>query len=129
MKTFLTLLILFITILVNGQSFPESAMVDYFTDNGLSASVKTMQHPSGEYYKDVTYIAYQGPTEDPYVAAYNHTTGKWTGPFKAGESVLTGREPGMIDNHGKPAYYLLYGGTYGTEAWRTKAGYLLSLDR
>ena len=103
MKTFATTLILLFLLLITGQSCQEPALVDYFTDNGLGAAVKTMQHPAGEYYKGVTYIAYQGPTEDPYVAAYNHRTRKWKGPFKAGESVLTGKEPGMIDNHGKPA--------------------------
>ena len=77
--------------------------VDYFADNGYSNTVGTMQHPAGEYYKGVTYVAYQGPLEDPYVAAYEHATGKWSGPFKAGESIL-GKTPGAkIDNHGKPA--------------------------
>jgi len=122
MKTFATLFILFNALLVTGQSIPDSTLVDYFTDQGLSGAVKTMQHPAGEYQKGVTYIAYQGPTEDPYVAAYNHTKGKWTGPFKAGESVLTGKEPGVIDNHGKPALviddegfiHLVFGGHGGT---------------
>jgi len=77
--------------------------VDYFTDNGYGNPVETIQHPAGEYHKDVTYIAYQGPLEDPYVAAYDHAAGKWSGPFKAGESVL-GKSPGAkIDDHGKPA--------------------------
>jgi len=77
--------------------------VDYFTDNAFSNAVATVQHPAGEYYKGVTYVAYQGPLEDAYVAAYEHATAKWTGPFKAGESIL-GKTPGAkIDNHGKPA--------------------------
>jgi len=77
--------------------------VDYFTDNGFSNTISTMQHPAGEYYKGVTYIAYQGPLEDPYVAAYNHAANEWSGPFKAGISTL-GKTPGAkIDNHGKPA--------------------------
>jgi len=47
-------------------------------------------------------VAYQGPLEDPYVAAYDHATAEWSGPFKAGESIL-GKTPGAkIDNHGKP---------------------------
>jgi len=95
--------------------------VDYFTNNGYSNTVGTMQHPAGEYYKGVTYVAYQGPLEDPYVAAYEHATGKWSGPFKAGESIL-GKTPGAkIDNHGKPALivdgegyiHLVFGGHGG----------------
>jgi hypothetical protein len=31
---------------------------DYFTDDGFNAPIKTMQHPSSEYYNGVTYIAY-----------------------------------------------------------------------
>ena len=100
-----------------------SDTVDYFTNNGFSGAVKTMQHPSGEYYKGVTYVAYQGPLEDPYVAAYEHSTGKWSGPFKAGESIM-GKTPGAkIDNHGKPALivddegyiHLVFGGHGGLD--------------
>jgi len=99
----------------------DQGVVDYFTDNGLSNTVKTMQHPAGEYYKGVTYVSYQGPLEDPYVAAYRHVTGEWLGPFKAGISTL-GKTPGKkIDNHGKPAMmiddlgyiHLIFGGHGG----------------
>ena len=95
--------------------------VDYFADNAYSNAVATVQHPAGEYYKGVTYVAYQGPLEDPYVAAYDHTIGRWSGPFKAGESIL-GKTPGAkIDNHGKPAMviddagyiHLVFGGHGG----------------
>ncbi len=98
-----------------------SDTVDYFTNNGFSNTVSTMQHPAGEYYKGVTYVAYQGPLEDPYVASYEHATGKWSGPFKAGDSIL-GKTPGAkIDNHGKPALvvdgegyiHLVFGGHGG----------------
>lgn len=126
-KSIATLLILFSASLVLGQSAQETVMVDYFTDNGLGAAVKTIQHPAGEFHKGVTYVCYQGPTEDPYVAAYDHNTGKWIGPFKAGESVLSGKEPGIIDNHGKPAMiiddegfiHLVFGGHGGTPALGT----------
>jgi hypothetical protein len=95
--------------------------VDFFTNNGYSNTVKTMQHPPGEYYKGVTYVAYQGPMEDPYVASYEHATGEWSGPYRAGLSVL-GKTPGeKIDNHGKPALivddegyiHLVFGGHGG----------------
>ncbi|NIP16728.1 MAG: hypothetical protein GWM87_00115, partial [Xanthomonadales bacterium] len=95
--------------------------MDYFADNGYSNTVSTMQHPAGEHYEGVTYVAYQGPLEDPYVAAYDHAADQWTGPFKAGESIL-GKTPGAgIDNHGKPALvvdaqgyiHLVFGGHGG----------------
>jgi hypothetical protein len=95
--------ILFCTLLLTGQSLQNTKFVDYFTDNGFSNTVGTMQHPAGEYYKGVTYVCFQGPLEDAYVAAYNHSTKKWVGPFKAGVSML-GKTPGdKIDNHGKPS--------------------------
>jgi len=98
--------------------------VDYFTDNGYGSPVKTMQHPSGEYYKGVTYVAYQGPLEDPYVASYHHETRKWTGPYKAGVSVLGKNAKAKLDNHGKPAMiiddagyiHLVFGGHGGLES-------------
>ena len=81
-------------------------------------------------WQDTTYIAYQGPHEDPYIAAYNHSTQTWQGPIHAGVSLLghdtdprqmhdgrvtsktlaklgTGGEAAYTkfaaDNHGKPA--------------------------
>jgi hypothetical protein len=124
MRIYLILLIVCNTLFVTGQNIDDNILVDYFTDNGLSSAVKTMQHPAGEYYKGITYVAYQGPTVDPYVAAYDHTRGKWTGPFKAGESILIHKEPGMIDSHGKPAMiidddgyiHLVFGGHGGMPA-------------
>ncbi|MFV9551386.1 BNR-4 repeat-containing protein [Algibacter sp. PT7-4] len=82
-----------------------SEMVDYFADNGFGNAVAIVQHPSGVYHKGVTYVAYQGELEDPYVASYNHNTKEWKGPFKAGVSEM-GKDPNRkkkIDNHGKPA--------------------------
>lgn len=117
------------TLSVTGQSLQESTILDYFTDNGLSNAVATIQHPAGQYYKGATYAAYQGPLEDPYVAAYDHATAKWSGPFKAGESIL-GKTPGAkIDNHGKPAMiiddagyiHLIFGGHGGLPRHGTNA--------
>ncbi len=100
-------------------------MEDYFSDDALGNPIGTLQHPSGEYYKGVTYLAYQGPLEDPYVCAYNHRTGKWTGPVKAGVSLMGksrgSTPPKKIDNHGKPAMvidsqgyiHLMFGGHGG----------------
>ncbi len=33
--------------------------VDYFTDNGFGNPSTTLQHPTGEFYKGTTYLAYQ----------------------------------------------------------------------
>ena len=85
----------------------RGANVDYFADNGFGKPLSTLQHPSGEHFKTTTYIAYQGPHEDAYVAAYNHSTKKWSGPVLAGVSPM-GKTPdpvdnNEVDNHGKPA--------------------------
>jgi len=83
------------------------AEVSFFADNGYGNVLSTLQHPVGEHHQGVTYVAYQGPHEDPYVAAHVHATGAWVGPFRAGISTM-GKSPdqidkGELDNHGKPA--------------------------
>lgn len=113
----------FITlILLNLIAFAQKkSNVDNFASNALGNPVTGN---AGEYYKGVTYVTYQGPLEDPYVAAYNHKTKTWTGPFKAGTSLL-GKTPGKkTDNHGKPTLvvdgngyiHLVFGGHGGTPA-------------
>jgi hypothetical protein len=115
------LLALFLT----GAVLPAEP-VDHFADNGFAKPLSTMQHPCAEYFKGVTYIAYQGPHEDPYVCAYNHATRTWTGPVKAGTSTL-GKTPDPtvpdeVDNHGRPALlvdadgyiHLVFGGHGGS---------------
>lgn len=87
--------------------FCLAANVDYFADNGYGNTLSTEQHPTGEHFNGVTYIAYQGPHEDPYVAAYVHAAGRWIGPVQAGVNTM-GKAPdqidkGELDNHGKPA--------------------------
>ena len=100
MKFLLSLILFCNALFVTGQDASDKKYVDYFTDNGFSSAVTGH---AGEYYKGVTYIAYQGPLEDPYVVAYNHKTDTWQGPFKAGTSVL-GKTPNQkTDNHGKPS--------------------------
>lgn len=105
------------------NSHAEEVMVDYFSDNGLSNAVAPIQHPAGEHHNGVTYIAYQGTLEDPYVVAYNHHTETWTGPYQAGTSDM-GKDPSRkIDNHGKPALivddkgyiHIVFGGHGGME--------------
>jgi len=96
--------------------------LDYFTDDGFFSPVKTMQHPSSEYFNGITYIAYQGQHEDAYVCAYNHNEEKWYGPYRAGVSLLGDGFP-KIDNHGRPTLvvsndgyiHLFYGGHGGLD--------------
>ena len=92
-------------ILAEGKAV--AADVEYFTDNGLDNAVASIQHPSAMQFNGKTYIAYQGPHEDPYVCVYDHAKQIWQGPVRAGVSWLgltpdpTDRKE--IDNHGKPA--------------------------
>lgn len=99
-------------------------MVDHFADNAWGNALAVVQHPAGEHRDGITYVSYQGPLEDPYVASYNHDTGEWIGPFKAGISAM-GKDPDRakkIDNHGKPTMiiddagyiHVFYGGHGGT---------------
>ncbi|WAJ71959.1 BNR-4 repeat-containing protein [Catenovulum adriaticum] len=103
----------------------EQTKVDYFADNALGNALAVVQHPAGIHLDGVTYVSYQGPLEDPYVASYNHKTKKWQGPFKAGISELgkSPDQPKKIDNHGKPTMliddlgyvHIFFGGHGGDE--------------
>lgn len=100
----------------------EGDRVDFFSDSGFGNAVAVVQHPAGVHHEGVTYVTYQGPLEDPYVASYDHETDEWSGPFKAGVSDM-GKDPerGKIDNHGKPSMiidqagyvHLVFGGHGG----------------
>lgn len=104
---------------------PSVEKVDYFADDALQNALAVVQHPAGIHKDGITYVSYQGPKEDPYVASYNHNTGTWQGPFKAGESEL-GKDltqPKNIDNHGKPTmiiddlgYIHIFFGGHGGDA-------------
>ncbi|VGO13436.1 hypothetical protein PDESU_01993 [Pontiella desulfatans] len=91
-----------------GSSLAAESDVEYFTDNGYGNPTATMQHPSGEYFEGTTYVAYQGPHEDPYVCSYEHSAKKWAGPYQAGVNLM-GQEydaitrEGKVDNHGRPS--------------------------
>lgn len=83
----------------------KNEKVDFFADNGYGNAVAVVQHPAGIYHDGITYVCYQGPQEDSYVASYNHETKEWQGPFKVGISEM-GKDPTRkkkIDNHGKPS--------------------------
>lgn len=82
-----------------------------------------MTHPVGEYFEGVTYLAYQGPHEDPYVCSYNHTSKQWKGPIRAGINLMGfyPDRPTLTDDHGRPTLtmtsdghiHLFYGGHGG----------------
>lgn len=95
----------------------------FFAEDGYGEGVAVVQHPAGAHINGVTYVSYQGALEDPYVAAYNHQTGEWSGPYKAGSSIL-GKDPSKkIDSHGKPTMlidnegyiHIFYGGHGGVK--------------
>lgn len=98
----------------------SSETVPYFTDNGFGNSLLST---NGVHHEGITYVCYQGPLEDAWVASYNHETGEWTGPFLAGVSLM-GKDPtrARIDDHGQPSMvlddaghlHLAYGGHGGT---------------
>ena len=103
----------------------EAQRVDYFADNGFGNAVAVVQHPAGIYHNGITYVCYQGPLEDPYVASYNHNTEEWKGPYKAGVSEM-GKDPSRkTDNHGKPSMliddagyiHITFGGHGGTKKY------------
>mmetsp|Transcript_20885 Transcript_20885/g.47408 ORF Transcript_20885/g.47408 Transcript_20885/m.47408 type:complete len:530 (+) Transcript_20885:149-1738(+) len=77
----------------------------FFASNGFGKIFNSSSRPNGEYFRGTTYIAYQGPHEDPYVVAYIHSTQKWIGPIKAGVNQLgdLSNDQNKHDDHGKPA--------------------------
>ena len=97
----------------------------HFAGNGFGEGVAVVQHPAGEFHMGKTYVSYQGPLEDPYVASYDHESGTWEGPYQAGVSQL-GKGPefaNKIDSHGKPTMliddagyiHIFYGGHGGSK--------------
>ncbi|WP_111977599.1 BNR-4 repeat-containing protein [Algibacillus agarilyticus] len=108
----------------HNASSQNANKVDHFADNAIGNALAVVQHPAGVHLDGITYVSYQGPLEDPYVAAYNHQTDTWQGPFKAGVSAL-GKDPKSkkIDNHGKPTMliddlgyiHIFFGGHGGTK--------------
>ena len=83
----------------------SESKVDHFANNGFGNAVAIVQHPAGIYHQGITYVCYQGPLEDPYVASYNHETNEWKGPYQAGVSEMgkDSTRKKKIDNHGKPS--------------------------
>ncbi|WP_111979978.1 BNR-4 repeat-containing protein [Algibacillus agarilyticus] len=115
------LLILSVSTLLLAFTSQAATMADYFTDNGFGNSVA---YSPGVHHGNVTYITYQGPKENPWVASYNHKTKKWAGPYRAGHSILGDGDVTKIDNHGRPSLvvdkagyiHVFYGGHGGDTA-------------
>ena len=42
------------------------------------------------------YLAYQGPAEGAYLAAYNHTSKVWKGPVKVLDNPMGGVNPELV---------------------------------
>ncbi len=100
----------------------NTQFVEYFADNAVGNPLAIVQHPAAIHQNGLTYVSYQGPKEDPFVATYDHRTKEWKGPFKAGTSELGRRDGGKkFDNHGKPTMlidnegyiHIFYGGHGG----------------
>ncbi len=79
-----------------------AAVVDFFDAAAAPEAILSEMalHPASVRVGDVTYIAYQGPGYDPYVAAYDESAGEWTGPIRAGVNPL------VLDTHGAPSLYV-----------------------
>jgi putative cell wall-binding protein len=52
---------------------------------------------------DVTYVVYQGRNQDPYISAYDRSTGEWSGPHKVGDNPLADGSNPFQEAHGAPA--------------------------
>ncbi|MBN2405033.1 MAG: cell wall-binding repeat-containing protein [Coriobacteriia bacterium] len=74
----------------------------YFARNGGQEAILSGMaiNPAAIRVGNVTYLAYQGPGFDPYVASYESATGVWRGPTRVGTNPL------KLDAHGAPALYL-----------------------
>ncbi|MFP3427984.1 hypothetical protein R0J88_23480, partial [Pseudoalteromonas sp. SIMBA_162] len=60
-----------VALLLTGCSHYKSSnaeYVDYFANDAIGNPLAIVQPPAGIYHDGVTYVSYQGPLEDPYVA-------------------------------------------------------------
>ncbi len=97
-------------------------MADFFAkDTSGQAVYEDMAiKPQAIHRNGVTYIAYQGWLNDPYVIGYVHATETWDGPYKVGDNPLNaGGNP--LNTHGAPALHIdqaghlhVFWGAHGT---------------
>ncbi|HAL30965.1 MAG TPA: hypothetical protein DCP20_09680 [Coriobacteriia bacterium] len=81
---------------------PASAKsVPYFARDAAQEAVLSEMAlgPAAIEAEGVTYLAYQGPGFDPYIASYEASSQSWTAPIRIG------RNPLRLDAHGAPALY------------------------
>ncbi len=67
-------------------------------ENGIFGQM--VDQPQAVHHGNVTYVAYQGPGLDPYIAAYHWDTKTWEGPVKAAVNAQT------TDAHGSPSIFV-----------------------
>lgn len=80
------------------------ALVDFFEAEAAQEAMlsEMTTHPAALRVGSVTYIAYQGPGFDPYVAGWDSASGRWLGPYRAGVKP----NPLVLDSHGGPAMFV-----------------------
>ncbi|MDO8879526.1 MAG: cell wall-binding repeat-containing protein [Coriobacteriia bacterium] len=85
-----------------GASPASAAVVGYFARDGAQEAILSEMaiHPAALRVGSVTYLGYQGPGFDPYVAAYDEGSDAWHGPRRIGTNPL------RLDAHGAPSLYL-----------------------
>ncbi len=102
-----TLVALSLVLAAMPTTFAQAFRADYFvSDTSGQAVYEDMAiKPQAVHLGGVTYVAYQGWLNDPYVAAYDHGTGTWDGPYKVGENPLKDG-PNPLNTHGAPALHV-----------------------
>lgn len=116
-----------LSVLLVGAVLPatpaQAASVPYFARFAAQEAMLSEMalHPAAVNVGDVTYLGFQGVGFDPYVVAYDSSSGAWHGPTRIGTNPL------RLDAHGAPALYVdpagrvhaFYGG-HGTTLLHTR---------
>lgn len=119
---------------------PERAsafMAEYFANDtsGQSVYEDMAVKPQAIHRDGVTYIAYQGWLNDPYIVGYDHDSEDWDGPYKVGDNPLnSGGNP--LNTHGAPALHIdqagylhVFWGAHGTPLRYSRTVDPLQIDR
>ncbi|MHB1340566.1 MAG: cell wall-binding repeat-containing protein [Coriobacteriia bacterium] len=93
--------VLVATILAASGAPAYANTLSYFARDAAQEAVlsEMTTHPAALGRSGTTYLAYQGPGFDPYIATLDEQTGTWGGPYKIGTNAL------RLDAHGAPALY------------------------
>ena len=84
-------------ITVYNQFRNEGIMEEYFATDGTPTPIYGFHGPAAHYYNGRTYIAYSGPSFNPYVTYFDHNKQVWGTTTQAGTNPLTD------DPHGAPS--------------------------